>query len=254
MRRWWWLALAAGLMAGPQGKPVRGPAVWDSAGDGTPEFLRLEDAADRRAFREWFTFLAEAQYYAAAGELPREINDCAALVRFAYREALRRHDGRWASELRLGAAPAAPQVQKYQYPFTPLGARLFRVAPGPFSAADLSNGAFAEYADAGTLVQCNCHRVGRDLRRAARGDLLFYRQLEQDLPFHVMIYLGPSQLEGGPQKWIVYHTGRLGNGPGEIRRPTVDELLRHPSPRWRPLEGNHNFLGVYRWNILREME
>jgi len=34
----------------------------------------------------------------------------------------------------------------------------------------------------------------------------------------------------------------------------VDELLRHPSPRWRPLEGNHNFLGVYRWNILREME
>jgi hypothetical protein len=249
MRRWWWLVLAAGLIAAYQGNPGRAPSYSDFGGDGTPDFLRLEDAADRRAFTGWFTFLAEAQYYVAPGELPREINDCAALVRFAYREALRQHDGRWASELRLPAVPSAPQVQKYQYPFTPLGARLFRVAPGPFSAADLSGGAFAEFADAGTLVQRNCHRVGRELRRAAPGDLLFYRQLEQDLPFHVMIYLGPSQFEDGPVNWIVYHTGPS----GEIRRPSVEELLRHPSPRWRPLPGNSNFLGVYRWNILREM-
>jgi uncharacterized protein YfaT (DUF1175 family) len=52
----------------------------------------------------------------------------------------------------------------------------------------------------------------------------------------------------------VYHTGLLGGGPGEIRRPTVEELLRHPSPRWRPNVGNGNFLGVYRWNILRESD
>jgi uncharacterized protein len=29
-------------------------------------------------------------------------------------------------------------------------------------------------------------------------------------------------------------------------------LLHHPDPRWRPLKENANFLGVYRWNILRE--
>jgi len=30
--------------------------------------------------------------------------------------------------------------------------------------------------------------------------------------------------------------------------------MRHPSPRWRPQAGNPNFLGVYRWNILREAD
>lgn len=229
-----------------------GGALSDFAGDGTPDFLRLEDPADRRAFTNWFTFLAEAQYYLPPAERPVEINDCAALVRFAYREALRRHDGAWASGLKLPALPALPQVEKYQYPFTPLGARLFRVTPGAFTAADLAGKAFAEFADAETLLRRNCHFMARDVRRASPGDLLFYRQLEQDLPFHVMIYLGSSQLEGGPAKWVTYHTGPLGGGPGEIRRPSVEELMRHPEPRWRPREGNGNFLGVYRWNILRD--
>ena len=60
----------------------------------------------RRAFRHWFTFLAESQYYRTPGRLPREINDCAALIRFAYRQALREHDGAWASDLDLDAAPS----------------------------------------------------------------------------------------------------------------------------------------------------
>jgi uncharacterized protein YfaT (DUF1175 family) len=30
------------------------------------------------------------------------------------------------------------------------------------------------------------------------------------------------------------------------------DLLHHPDPRWRPEPSNPNFLGVYRWNILRE--
>jgi hypothetical protein len=29
------------------------------------------------------------------------------------------------------------------------------------------------------------------------------------------------------------------------------ELLDHPDARWRPINSNPNFLGVYRWNILR---
>lgn len=224
----------------------------DFAGDGTPDFLRLEDPADRRAFTGWFTFLAEAQYYLAPAERAREVNDCAALARFAFREALRGHDGTWAAALKLPAVPPLPPVRKYLYPFTPLGARLFRVAPGRFTEADLSSSAFAEFADAETLLERNCHFLGRDVRRATPGDLLFYRQLEQDLPFHVMIYLGGSHFETGSGPWVTYHTGPLGEAPGEVRRPTLDELRRHPLPRWRPLEGNTHFLGVYRWNILRE--
>jgi uncharacterized protein YfaT (DUF1175 family) len=59
----------------------------------------------------------------------------------------------------------------------------------------------------------------------------------------------------GPQnaiKYVVYHTGPDGKNPGEMRRMTLADLLNHPSPKWRPVPGNDNFLGVYRWNILRE--
>src|SRR5262249_17501636 len=93
----------------------------DLFGDGPPDFLRLDGESDRRAFRHWLTFLAESQYYRQPGRLPREINDCAALIRFAYRQALREHDGAWASELDLDAVPNQISVQKFAYPRTPLG-------------------------------------------------------------------------------------------------------------------------------------
>lgn len=198
--------------------------------------LALNDPADRRAFTGWFTFLAEAQYVAPA----REVTDCAALLRFAYREALRKHDGAWADSLRLPLAPPMPPVAKYNYPRTPVGPRLFRVGES----------AFAEFADAETLMRFNTRRVSRNVRRAEPGDLFFYRQIEQDMPFHAMIYLGASQIENAAGPFVVYHTGPINKRPGEIRRPALSELLRHPEPRWRPVEGNSNFLGVFRWEIL----
>ena len=83
------------------------------------------------------------------------------------------------------------------------------------------------------------------------GDLLFFRQFEQRSPFHSMIFVGHS--EWGPgEDWVVYHTGSDGAWAGEIRRVPLRSLLEHPDARWRPVAGNANFLGVYRWNILRE--
>ncbi len=137
----------------------------DTIGDGTPDFLRLHDAADRVTFRRWFTFLAEAQYFRGRA-LPAEIDDCAALLRFAYREALRPHDAAWAREMALPVAASASDIQQYQYPYTPLGAGLFRVRGGSFQAGDLNDGAFAQFADVETLWRHNTHLVGRDLNRA----------------------------------------------------------------------------------------
>ncbi|MCC6262020.1 MAG: DUF1175 family protein, partial [Bryobacterales bacterium] len=37
---------------------------------------------------------------------------------------------------------------------------------------------------------------------------------------------------------------------GEMRRPSLAELFRHPEPRWHPTAANPTFLGVYRWKIL----
>jgi len=224
----------------------------DSAADGTPDFLRFEDADDQRAFRRWFTFLAETQYFQPAALRPVEIVDCAALIRYAYREALRAHDGAWATEARLPVVPGIPAVAKYQYPYTPLGANLFRVKSGSFLGSDIPGGGFAQFADAKTLQLRNTHFVTRDLERAEPGDLLFYRQDSGHMPFHSMIYLGASQIENDRRRYLVYHTGPDGENPGELRRPTVEELRRFPDADWRPLPGNARFLGVYRWNILRK--
>jgi hypothetical protein len=225
--------------------------VSDSIGDGTPDFLRLHDAADRASFRRWFTLLAESEYYQRQSRA--EIDDCAALLRYAYREALRQHNSVWAKSVALSVAPSASEIRQYQYPFTPLGAGVFRIRGGSFTSADLNNGAFAQFADVKTLWRYNSYFVGRDITRARPGDLLFFRQEGQNLAFHAMIFIGRSQVENNPDRepLVIYHTGLNGKSAGEIRRPTLAQLLNFPDPRWRPVPSNPSFLGVYRWNILR---
>jgi len=232
----------------PRAVPAAAPDFSDSFGDGTPDFLRLSSEGDRQAFRRWFTFLAEAQ---SLGAPRNDIGDCAALLRFAYREALRRHDGTWAAALALPLPPPIPAILHSDFPHTPLGTTIFRVRGGEFTTANLRDGAFAEFADADTLRRFNTHLVARDLRAAEPGDLLFFRQLGQASPYHAMIYLGRSQFQPDTEAYVVYHTGPIGQSAGEIRRPSVVRLLAHPEPRWHPVRDNPAFLGIYRWNILR---
>ncbi len=223
----------------------------DSAGDGTPDFLRLDTEKDRRAFRRWFAYLAEVQYFRDPATRPIEIADCAALIRYAYHEALHAHDSAWANDAKLPMIPAFDSVAKYQYPFTPLGAALFRVREGPYRPND---DAFLQFADARTLWRFNTHPVSRDLSRAEPGDLLFFRKDDARVPFHSMIYLGPSQVHPDGARYVLYHTGPDGNDKGELKRMTVEELQAFPQPEWRPIGANRNFLGVARWNILRKEE
>jgi uncharacterized protein YfaT (DUF1175 family) len=226
------------------------PSLQDSFGDGTPDFLRLHSAQDRIAFRNWFATLADEAAALPRGKLPPEIDDCAALLRWSYRGALHAHDEAWQQMQPFDALPPLASVQQYAYPLTPLGAGLFRVREGAYASADATNGSFAQFADARTLMERNTFLLTRDVRNAREGDLLFYRQLEQDSIFHSMI------LTGVGHSWAVYHTGPIGaephTTPGEVRRVALDDLLKHPNRRWRPVPDNPNFLGVYRWNILRE--
>ena len=222
------------------------PDASDRFGDGTPDFLRLHTTADRSAFRAWFAALADTAAALPPERLPHEIDDCAALLRWCYRGALHAHDEAWQASMPLETLPPLPSVVQYTYPFTPLGANLFRVRSGVYTSDDAANGSFAQFADAKTLWHRNTFFVTRDVRAARSGDLLFYHQLEQNSPFHSMI------LTGAAHEWAVYHTGPIGNGPGEVRRVALDDLLHHPDSRWRPIPGNSNFLGVYRWNVLRE--
>ena len=269
----WTAILRAGVMPGkcklrvsvPDSAPVLASfylnaADSDDCADGTPAFLRLEDERDRAAFRRWFTFLVEEQFFIPLASRPVEINDCAALVRYAYREALKQHSEAWAASSNLYLVPALDSVAKYNFPYTPLGPALFRLKPGPFVPSDLNSGTFGQFADAETIQRFNTYRVSRDVTRAEPGDLLFFRKETEPPTHHTMVVIGAGQISSKPGvRYVVYHTGPSGASQvemkrlsGAIKRLSMDQLMRYPDPQWRPLDSNPAFLGVFRWNILRQ--
>ncbi|HEY8535780.1 MAG TPA: DUF1175 family protein [Vicinamibacterales bacterium] len=195
--------------------------------------LRLSDAGDRQALRSWFVLLVDAAFYAP----PPDVTDCAALVRYGLRESLRPHTPEWLRRAGLPAAPGFPDVRE-----RPAGRDgmlpIFRVSSRP---DDL-----AEFADARTIIRWNTWHVSRDVSVARPGDLLYYRQPSQRQPDHLMVVVGPSQFDRSAPDFVVYHTGPDGDDPGEIRKVRLADLLRHPSPRWRPVPSNEAFVGVFR--------
>ena len=200
--------------------------------------LRLADESDRLAFRAWFVLLADAAYY----QPPAEVVDCAALVRYAMREALRPHTAEWHRRAALPLAPAIADV--VSRPAASGGLLpLFRVSPG-------AGAPLAEFADARTLVRWNTTLISRDAAGARPGDLLYFRQAGQRYPDHLMIVVGASRLDPSAADFVVYHTGPDVDGPGEIRKVRLATLLRHPSPRWRPTAINPSFSGVFRLRAL----
>lgn len=226
---------------------VRAGGTQDVAAK-TSAGVGLESAADRENFVRWFTFLAETQYYAPSPEAALEVQDCAALIRFAYRNTLAAHTPAWRAATGLPFDPGFGEVAASSQAGGPGGPGLFRVRP---AAATEGPGGFAEFADAATLLRYNTFLVARDLRAAQPGDLLFFHQATQREPFHTMLFVGASHYQPQGSDWIVYHTGDLQGRRGEVRAVRATTLLEHPDPRWRPLASNPSFLGVFRLEILR---
>jgi uncharacterized protein YfaT (DUF1175 family) len=228
------------------------PHWSDSDADGIPDREELRSFGDRESFRKWFTAIVEAQFYQPSRQWNEDQRDCAGLVRFAWREALRAHDRAWLLRMGEGYDPVAPDVRAYTLERSPVGEKLFRAVAGSFDASNLSDGTFSEFADARTLKEFNSRFIGRDAARAEPGDLLFFRQpTAQKYPYHVMVFLGRTRADSeGAADWVVYHTGSTPADGGEVRKVRLSVLARHPDPRWRPVVGNKNFLGFYRLRIL----
>jgi uncharacterized protein len=225
----------------------------DSDNDGIPEFAELRTFEDRENFRRWFTSIAETQFYQLSEQWKREQRDCAGLVRFAMREALRHHDRAWLQKMGPAYEPVARDVTGFDLDNNELGEKIFRTEAGAYHDGDQRSAKFSEFADGRTLKNFNVVFVSRDRREAQPGDLMFYYQpWVQKFPYHVMLFLGtPRVAPNGQRDWVVYHTGSTATDDGAVKKVELSVLDQHPDPRWRPLETNKNFLGFYRLKILQ---
>ena len=200
--------------------------------------VRFADESDRAAFRSWFVLLADAQFERTTPD----VIDCAALVRHAVREALRSHTPEWLRQSQLPFVPRFADVRSAPRP-TSDGWPLFKVGTSPTAK-------YAEFADAKTLIRLNSRGLGRHTAALRPGDLLYFHQPGQQSPDHLMVFVGRSLFESEGDDWVVYHTGPIDNGPGEVRKVRLSTLMQHPAPRWRPIAANPQFVGVFRLNSL----
>jgi uncharacterized protein len=206
----------------------------DIDGDGFPDSAELETEGDRTAFSEWFVRVAESQFLKKNGSWNANERDCAGLVRYAYREALKIHDDRWQRKSGIVIDKNLPDVERFHYPDVPfLGEKLFKVKKG--DADDLST--FSSFADARTLLTYNVIFVSKNIVEARKGDLLFFQLESNDSPWHSMIVTDAGA------KTLVYHTGR-----GDLVKRI--ELSYLSGSAFEPSERNNRFLGVYRFHIL----
>src|SRR5215211_6240190 len=78
--------------------------------DGLPDIVEFRTFNDRENFRRWFTWVAEMQFYNLSEQWNTEQRDCAGLVRFAFREALRPHDRPWFQRMGENYDSVAPDL------------------------------------------------------------------------------------------------------------------------------------------------
>ena len=136
-----------------------------------------------------------------------DVADCAALVRHAFREALRAHTPEW---VRRSALPFAPQFADVRSAprAGPGGWPLFRVSDG----ADAAVRRVCRRQDADRLQHAAARpRHAGAARRATCSTSVSPDRSEPD---HLMVFVGRSHFEGDGDDWVVYHTGPIAGWAG----------------------------------------
>jgi len=162
-----------------------------------------------------------------SGPSPRwQQHDCAGLVRFAVAEALRDHDEKWKHASGMAGQPVPPEVG------------LSPAQQSLRNAWRLADSSVSAYAGALELIQGNTGFRGKDCNLAGMGDLLFFDQGDAQ---HLMIWMG---------SFIAYHTGTVTSSDNGLRAVSLRNLQEWRDTRWRPLDDNPNFAGIFRFNFL----
>lgn len=220
------------------------PDAADRDEDGYPDCLML-DLKDSERFRNWFIWIAIDAFKSNAPLWNKDEIDCAGLVRYCAREALRKHDSYWFEKTKY-TGPVFEDVEKYNYPNIPIiGRRMFRISKGRFK--DISD--FSTFAVARLLYENSMRFVTKDVSFAAPGDIMvFFHPEDFEFPYHLMIYVG-NLGTADHQGWVLYHTGPIGEGPGELRFVKYTELAKL-DPSWLPNAKNKYFMGFFRFKFL----
>jgi len=221
--------------------------IFDNDKDGYPDRCELWKENDRTSFREWFIKIAISQYFKRSASWNKKERDCAGLIRYSYRESLKKHNRNWFYLTGITIENPPPEITEFAYPKIPIiGKNIFAVkskkANNSFKIK-INNECyfFSNFADVENLLKKNCHFTGKNINLAKKGDILFFRYLKNGTYlYHSMIYLGVIN----KKKSIIYHTGSK-----KVLKLVPTSYL-NDSIIFRPIEWNHNFLGVYRFNIL----
>lgn len=220
-----WLACAASTLVMASLAPYAN-ALTTTVASPTPDALSPQQSA---AFRAWFVRIVDQQM--RRGPTPRWTQrDCAGLVRFAVGETLKTHDTKW---LRANGMTSLVDTSSMP-PELQLSASQRGIA-NRWTQLDGSTGA---YASAIALIQRNSRFVSKDVNQALPGDLLFFDQGDDQ---HLMIWL---------DRYIAYHTGTVTPTDTGLRAVAVSDLMQWKDSRWQPLDGNPNFVGVFRLDFL----
>lgn len=169
------------------------------------------------SFRGWFTRIVWEQFHFRPNQRWTH-RDCAGLVRFALKESFISHDRAWKHTNSISPMLTPPEVD--------LGPEQKKLLPA------------WTYDRAIQVVQKYTRFISKDVNQARPGDLLFYDFGETQ---HLMISMGP---------YLAYHNGSATKKDNGLRKQSIDHLMKWKDTRWRPLEHNPNFIGIFRFLFL----
>ena len=194
---------------------------------------------DEKDFRTAVANLALQQAAALSPAWDPGQRDCAGLVRFVWRETLRPRSRAQRSSLKLPDALPFPSLS------APTVARFMHGEFWQTGHTRQGQVKFGSFADASALIAWNFSKIGVDVARAQKGDLLVFRRDDvAEETWHLMIVADDRP----GRELFVWHNG---DKPGAVRVAALDDLMRAPVQDWQPKQHNPRFLGVFQWRHLR---
>lgn len=189
--------------------------------------------SEENRFRTAIVNLALFQAKSISLNWTQEQQDCAGLVRFVYREALKKRTVKQRNLLKI-------PVNLYFPSLTDDTRKLFPHYPNIW---EVSKKNYSSFADAENLITYNFNFISKEISDLELGDLLVFNKNESSLePWHLMIYVGKEN----NKPLAIYHNGEK-NKDAKIRIVSIFDLMNSPDPQWLPSKNNPFFMGIYKW-------